>query len=192
MYDPARVFTANGQSWSEGDRMELARLLGAMVAQLQPAPCAQDWLQVMRDAEAAEHSRWGTDSAVFRHKAAKAILTEHVVLLALHHGVLLASNNYVLLHAAGDRSAESLITRGVTDLSLSVPDPGASSGATTPASTSPGDAAAPAATTGASAHDIGSMVEGAGDQALVDLPLKQHVNHQVCHAEQGQDATFLS
>ena len=101
--------------------MELARWLGAMAAQLQPAPCAQDWLQVMRDAEAAEHSRWGTDSAVFRHKAAKAILTEHVVLLALHHGVLLASNNYVLLHAAGDRSAESLITRGVTDLSLSVP-----------------------------------------------------------------------
>ena len=111
-------------------------------------------------------------------------------MLALHHGILLASNNCVLLHEAGDRAAESLITRGVTDLALSVPDLRASSGAT--ASTSPGDAAAPAATTGASAHDIGSMVEGAGDQALVDLPLKQHVNHQVCHAERGQDATFLS
>ena len=36
------------------------------------------------------------------------------------------------------------------------------------------------------------MVGRAGDRALVDLPLKQHVNHEVCHAEQGQDATFLS
>ena len=98
----------------------------------------------------------------------------------------------MLLDETGDRAAESLITKGVADLSLSVPDPGASSGATTPASTSPGDAAAPAATTGASAQDMGSMVEGAGDRALVNLPLKQHVNREVCRTEQGQDARILS
>ena len=113
--DPARVFTADGRSFSEGDRAELAHRLGAMVAQLQPAPGAHDWLQVMRDAESAEHSRRGTGSTAIRHKVAKAILTEYVVLLALHHVVLLASNNGVLLHEAGDRAEESLITRGVTD-----------------------------------------------------------------------------
>ena len=58
----ARVHSRRPELLQRG-RVELAHRLGTMVAQLQPAPSAQDWLQVVRDAESADHSRRGIGSA---------------------------------------------------------------------------------------------------------------------------------
>lgn len=180
--DPARVFTTDDRSCSEGDRVELAHRLSGIVAQFQPAPGAQEWLQAMRDAEATERSHRGAGSAAFRHKAAKAILAEHAVLLALHHGVLMASDNCVLLQEAGERAAETGIEKGVSNMALSTVDPGASTGADTSTATARTDATAStaaAAAAGASSQYMGGMIEGSGDRALVDLLLTQHKNPEM-------------
>ena len=142
----ARVHSRRPELLQRG-RVELAHRLGTMVAQLQPAPGAKDCLQAMRDAESAEHSRRGTGSAAFRHKAAKAQGRQG--------------------HTDGARCPAGSAPRGPTGLEqLCVPARGGGSSGgepdlqrshgtwrcRSPASTSPGDAAAPAATTGASAQ----------------------------------------
>ena len=76
--------------------------------------------------EAAEHSRQGAGSSAFRQKGATAILTELIDILALFHGLLLASNDCDLLHEGEHREAASThqITHGITNMAVSAPPGG--------------------------------------------------------------------
>lgn len=185
--DLARVFTGVGLSYGEGDRVELSPRLGRLVVEFEPAPVSLSWTQTLRDAEVVEHSHRGASSVAFRHKAAKAMLTEHVS-LALHHGVLRASNDCVLIHEDENRetSATRHIANDMTNMVARTPpeDLGVTSATSVPPSATVATPfAAPARAPGCTVT-MGGMVNGAGNEAFVERRLPQHSNHEVCRTGQ--------
>lgn len=183
--DPSRVFTADGRSCEEGHRIELASRLSPMVQKLAPAPGSLDWPQVMGIAEALEFSGESSDSLASRQKDAKAMLTEHVVALVHHHGLLLASNHCVLLHGVTELSAAKAVPANQT----------APKGNGRPLEA--GAAMAPlenavivdrtkgvvgggvGARAGGGQGEVGGTVDGDEDRAMLKLLLKQHPKHEV-------------
>ena len=190
--DPDRVFSADGRSCSEGDRLELSYRFHEVIARLEPAPGAPGWLQVLRESEGTEHSHRGAGSTEYRKKAAKGVIAEHIVSLALHHGLLLATADCVLLHDVEERAAQ--IAAGTFDIGAGATNtaPAAQEIASTPTNTLATTGGNTESAAGATPEkggaggakpgqaELGGIVDGPGDRALVDLVLKQHRNHEVC------------
>lgn len=181
--DPARVFTAEGRSCEEGCRDDVVSRLSPIVLKLAPMPVSLDWLQVTHVAETMEYSTQGSDSTASRQKAAKAMLTEHVVALVHYHGLLLASNHCVLLHRVtevgrdggapahlaapkgSDRPPEASVAMGSTGKGCHKDlEEGAASGGVG---------------AGAGRGALGGMVDGEEDRAMLNLLLQPHPNREV-------------
>ena len=181
--DPARVFTAEGRSCEEGCRDELASRLSPIVLKLAPMPVSLDWLQVMQTSEIMEHSTQSSDSTASRQKAAKAMLTEHVVALMHHHGLLLASNHCVLLHRATELGGG-----GGAPTHLAAPERSDRSREAGVAMALTGEgghedrvegAVTGGVGAGAGQGAVGGMANSEEDRAMLNLLLQPHPNREV-------------
>ena len=103
--DVTRVFTPDNMSCGEGSRLELILRLQPILMKFEPIPGSENFLKVCEEAEEKAHSTRGVGSASFRRNEAKAMVA-HVVDLLRYHGVLLVSENCVLLHGAVEVEAD--------------------------------------------------------------------------------------
>ena len=101
MLDVTRVFNPDNMSCGEeGSRLELVPRLLPILTKFAPILGSEFFLTVCEKAEEKTHSARGVGSASFRRNEAKAMVVAHVVDLLRYHGVLLVSENCVLLHGA--------------------------------------------------------------------------------------------
>lgn len=146
--------------------------------------------ETRRDAETVEYSGRGASSTAFRKKTVKGMIANHAVNMALHHGLLLARADFVLLHGAEERAADAegtfhtgaaaTSTARTVSAAPSAPisTPSASGGVIV---TSAGASFAQReGASGEKQDNFDGMVDGPRDRVLLGLLLEQHQNHEVC------------